>query len=69
MAHDKSQAGFMRWLGRQVGFVRSALSVNVSERAVYRQADVREEPMPGKPGVLLRRTTIDEVVVKEVRGQ
>lgn len=30
---------------------------------IYRDRQVIELPMPGRPGVLLRRTTIDEAVV------
>lgn len=68
MAHNRDRHGLMRWLGRQVGYVRSALSVQMDGQAVYRSEDVQEKEMPGRPGVLLRRTTIDEVVVKDVRS-
>ena len=32
-------------------------------KVIYRQGKVEEQPMPDQPGVKLRRTTIDEVIV------
>ncbi len=69
----------MRWLGRQVGHVKQAAatpatpppaaapepSPSVGPAAVvYRKDDVREADVPGRPGLRLRRTTIDEVIVE-----
>ena len=33
-------------------------------QTIYRDRKVVEQPMPGRPGVLLRRTVIDEAVVR-----
>jgi hypothetical protein len=57
---------FFGWLGRQVGHVKTAVNVDVTKPApkvVYRNDKVEEKPMPNQPGVKLRRTTIDEVIV------
>ncbi len=72
--------GFLGWLGRQVGYVSKAVKHPVPgppERApvdappgaqtIYRDRKVVEQPMPGRPGVLLRRTVIDEAVVENDR--
>ena len=40
------------------------------EKVIYREDKVEEAEMPDRPGVILRRTIIDEVVVEtEVRGE
>ncbi|MGF1634066.1 MAG: hypothetical protein ACFCVE_09485 [Phycisphaerae bacterium] len=54
--------GLGGWLGRQVGYVRRAVKTNVAVRTLYRRQEVHERPMPGRPTVTLRRTTIDEAV-------
>jgi hypothetical protein len=56
--------GLWGWLGRQFGYVRTAVKGNVTQRVIYRNQDKKEMPMPGAPGVTLRRTVIDEVVVQ-----
>lgn len=68
MMSDKDQSGLARWLGRQIGFVRQAMALDVTQRKIYRQERVQERPMPGQPEVILRRRTIDEVVVKDCYG-
>lgn len=56
----------MGWLGRQVGFVKAALKEDPSEqKVVYRKDEVEEKKHPEDPNVTLRRTTIDEVIVKK----
>lgn len=55
----------MHWLGRQVGHVRKAIRTNVTEQVIYRKDAVSEQPLPGQPDITLRRTTIDEVVVRK----
>jgi hypothetical protein len=71
--------GFLGWLGRQVGYVSGAIRQPVADpttpanpsvdapagaQTIYRDEKVVEQPMPGRPDVLLRRTVIDEAVVK-----
>ena len=69
--------GFLGWLGRQVGYVSKAVKHPVpgpeaapepappEGQTIYRERKVLEQPMPGRPEVVLRRTVIDEAVVKE----
>lgn len=57
---------FFSWLGRQIGHVKTAVKTDVETakpKVVYRNDKVEEQPMPDQPGVTLRRTTIDEVIV------
>ena len=64
--------GLFGWLGRQVGYVAKAIrhpvgagqNVPKAPRALYRDRKVTEQPMPGRPEVILRRTTIDEAIVQ-----
>lgn len=59
--------GLMGWLGRQVGYVTGAAKADVTKSAskvVYRQERVEEIPHPTEPGVVLRRTVVDEAVSK-----
>ena len=59
------------WLGRQVGHVKKAVKTDVTKKpastpapkVVYRDDKVEEAPHPTDPGVKLRRTVIDEVIV------
>ncbi len=59
MAQNGAASRVMRWLGRQVGFVKVAVSANVADKkTVYRKTAVEEKRVGG---MVLRRTTIDEV--------
>jgi hypothetical protein len=61
-----SPNSFFGWLGRQVGHVKKAVATDAGKPApkvIYRKDKVEEQPMPDQPGVKLRRTTIDEVIV------
>jgi hypothetical protein len=63
------------WLGRQVGHVKKAVKVDVTKKqkktpatppkpkVIYRDNKVEEAEHPTQPGVKLRRTVIDEVIV------
>lgn len=62
--------GLFGWLGRQVGYVSKAVKTEVVAPpkppvTVYREARVAEAPHPTEPGVVLRRTVIDEAVVRD----
>jgi hypothetical protein len=59
-----SGKGFLRWLGRQVGYVARAVKTDVTpaNRTIFRRDDVRELPHPEDPTLKLRRTVIDEVI-------
>jgi len=57
--------GFLGWLGRQVGHVKKAVQTDVNATKVaYRKEKVEEVQHPEDPAVKLRRTTIDEVIVR-----
>jgi hypothetical protein len=56
--------GLLGWLGRQVGYITRAARKDVTRQTVYRDRKVQEAPLPQDPNVKLRRTTIDEVIVK-----
>jgi hypothetical protein len=59
-----SPNSFFGWLGRQVGHVKKAVKTDVTApKVIYRNDKVEEQAMPDQPGVKLRRTTIDEVIV------
>ena len=60
-----SKNSFMGWLGRQVGYVKKAVKTPVvsEPQTVYRKEVVQEAAVDGKPDHLLRRTTVDEVIV------
>ena len=102
-AKAKAQpTGFMNWLGRQVGHVKTAVGTDVTKPAgkakargqtqakpraakaqpqpqptappppskvIYRDDKIEEVQHPNQPGVILRRTIIDEVIVEEEREQ
>jgi hypothetical protein len=57
--------GLLGWLGRQVGHVKRALSSDVGSKRLYRNETIEEEPHPQQPNLTLRRTTIDEAILKE----
>ncbi len=62
---DRPGQGLLGWLGRQVGYVARAIKANVTgPPVVYRKDTVQELPHPADPALTLRRTVIDEVVVK-----
>ena len=67
--------GLFGWLGRQVGYVTRAIrhpvaprggpvDAGTSAQTIYRGKKVLEEQMPGNPEVMLRRTVIDEAIVR-----
>lgn len=58
-------SSFMNWLGRQIGHVKGAVQAPVTPepKVVYRKEDVREAALPERPNEILRRTTIDEVII------
>jgi hypothetical protein len=66
MTQPPSKSSFFGWLGRQVGHVKTAVKTDVGNPApkvIYRNDTVEEKTVPNQPGVKLRRTTIDEVIV------
>jgi len=65
MAGRASGKGFFGWLGRQIGYVRHAVKTDVTQQIVHREEKVEEAKLPADPNVTLRRTVIDEVIVKK----
>jgi hypothetical protein len=64
MSHSLPGKGFFGWLGRQVGYVKKATETDPGgPKTVFRNNRVEEQEMPDQPGVKLRRTVIDEVIV------
>jgi hypothetical protein len=61
MTNPPPGKGFFGWLGRQVGYVKKAVTADVSQR-LYEQRKIEQQPHPEDPNLLLRRTTIDEVI-------
>ena len=57
--------GLLGWLGRQVGYVKRAVKTDVARETVYRDERVEEAKLPQDPNITLRRTTVDEVIVKK----
>lgn len=81
MAENKPGDGLWGWLGRQVGHVKKAVKVDVTKKpaanqpiegteqaVVYREEKAEEVELPDQPGVVLRRTVIDEVIVDTVKS-
>ena len=70
MANKLPGDGFLGWLGRQVGHVSKAVRTDVTRptppklKTLFRTDQVEELPHPTEPGVVLRRTTVDEVIVQ-----
>jgi hypothetical protein len=66
-----SGEGLLGWLGRQVGHVRKAIKTDVTStpppkpKIIYRDNKIEEAAHPTEPGVKLRRTVIDEVIVDD----
>jgi hypothetical protein len=57
--------GLFGWLGRQIGYVKKAVKSDpVGPQKIYRNESVEEQQLPSDPNVKLRRTTIDEVIVR-----
>lgn len=65
MADTLPGSGFFGWLGRQIGHVKKAVRTDVTRQVVHRQQTVQEASLPDDPNVTLRRTVIDEVIVKK----
>lgn len=68
MSTTRPGKGWLGWLGRQVGYVRHAVRTDPAApgpKVVYRQNHTEEKPLPDQPGVKLRRTVIDEVIVDQ----
>ena len=77
MLDNKPGDGLFGWLGRQIGHVKKAVQTNVETEAekqsqgdpetqvVYRKDSVQEAPHPENPGLKLRRTVIDEVIIEK----
>lgn len=65
MPKPKKKQSIFSWLGRQVGHVKRAATTDVEKlpKVVYRDDKIEEAPHPSEPGVKLRRTVIDEVIV------
>lgn len=64
MQNTSPGKGFLGWLGRQVGYVKKAITTDVSPR-LYEQRKTEQLPHPENPDLILRRTTIDEVIKKK----
>lgn len=64
---DVPGKGVFGWLGRQVGHIKKAIHTDVEapQQVTYRNRQVEEAEHPDQPGVKLRRTTIDEVIVQK----
>jgi hypothetical protein len=66
MSDQLQGKGFFGWLGRQVGHVKKAVQTDpAAPKIKYRTEKVEEVEHPADPGLKLRRTTIDEVIVKK----
>jgi hypothetical protein len=61
----RKRARFLGWLGRQIGYVRHAVKTDVTQEIVHREEKIEEAKLPADPNVTLRRTVIDEVIVKK----
>ena len=58
--------GLFGWLGRQVGHIKKAIHTEpAGPKVTFRNAKVEEAEHPDQPGVKLRRTTIDEVILEK----
>ncbi len=64
----KKGTGFLGWLGRQVGYVKKAVNKDVTQQVVHREEKIEEAKLPADPNVTLRRTVIDEVIVKKKKN-
>ena len=63
------QSSLLGLLARQFGGIVKALKTPVQKPAdsntLYRDCKIEEHPLPDDPNVTLRRTVIDEVIVKK----
>jgi hypothetical protein len=62
---DKPGKGAFGWLGRQIGYVRRALRSKPGETKVFERRVTQQRAHPNHPNLVLRRTTIDQVVQQE----
>src|SRR5438105_15921412 len=46
MSEKKKGVGFLGWLGRQVGYVKKAVSTDVTQQIVHREEKVEEAKLP-----------------------
>jgi hypothetical protein len=78
MAKKSQTDSILGWLGRQIGHVKKAVKADVTKPAppakpkpkpkvVYRDNKVEEAAHPTQPGMKLRRTVIDEVIVDDTK--
>ena len=66
MSEQLPGKGLFGWLGRQVGHIKKAIQTDPGgPKVTYRNQQVEEAEHPDQPGVKLRRTTIDEVIVQK----
>ena len=66
MSEQLPGKGLFGWLGRQVGHIKKAIQTEPGgPKVTYRNQKVEEAEHPNEPGVKLRRTTIDEVIVQK----
>lgn len=66
MTDAKKPSSFFNWIGRQIGFVSGAVRKNPPDEPIIAHCEttVQEATPPGQPNVTLRRTTIDQVIIK-----
>jgi hypothetical protein len=74
--HHLPGNGLLGWLGRQFGYVKKAVATDVlapppstDSKTVYRDCKIEEKELPQDPNIKLRRTVIDEVIVKGTAEQ
>jgi hypothetical protein len=64
MSDSPPGKGLFGWFGRQVGHIKKAIQTDpAGPQVTYRNQKVEEAEHPKQPGVKLRRTIIDEVIV------
>jgi len=66
MSESPPGKGLFGWFGRQVGHIKKAIQTDPGgPQVAFRKQKVEEAEHPEQPGVKLRRTTIDEVIVQK----
>ena len=75
--------GFLRWLGRQVGYVKQAVQTDPTaapklpapaaalmpaQKKLYENKTIEESAHPELPNIKLRRTIIDEAIEEGSRN-